>query len=308
VKLTVGDQPHYQDLKNLVRSGRCFAFIGSGLSIGVYPAWGELVLSLCNRCAVPVPDSADPSKVETLMDLADKAWANDATTYHRVLAETFGRLPTTTRRAYDLLMQLPFRGYITTNFDPLLADLCRRHPDRCQDVRVYPGLEADFGASRAFYLHGYVPPGAAPTDHRLVLGKSQFEHAYESSTLRSFLEQLLTFHPVVFIGASLGEPALHKVFDYCHSTRQEIEIHFSGKAKPRYILLSKLYRTVAGEGSEHDVEVESSEDERFSALDVRVVRYDNKDGEHSVIDDYLEDWADLPPVRIRSGFEPEALP
>ncbi len=308
MKHRIRNEPHYQDLKSLVRGGRCFVFIGSGLSIGLYPSWKDLVLDLCHHCEVSIPGSADPSQAETLMDLADQAYANDAATYHRVLTETFGQLPVTTRRAYELLLHLPFRGYITTNFDPLLADHCRRHTDNCRDVRIYPSLEADFNERRVFYIHGYVPSGAAPTNHHLVLGKSQFEHAYASSTLRSFLEQLLTYHPVVFMGARLGEPTLHKVFDFCRSTREEIERYFSDRGQPRYILLSKRYRAGAGGISERDVDAESSDDELFGALDIRVVRYDNEDGSYSVLDDYLEDWADLPPVRIRSGFEPEALP
>jgi hypothetical protein len=141
-----------------------------------------------------------------------------------------------------------------------------------------------------------------------VLGKSQFEHAYEWSTLGSFLVQLLTYHPVVFIGASLGEPALHKVFDFCRSTREEIEIHFSDEAWPRYILLPKLYRNVVGEVLKRDVNEESSQDALLSALDISVVRYDNEDGTHSMIDNYLEDWTDLPPVRVQSGFKVDNLP
>jgi hypothetical protein len=312
----IRNQPHhqnldlYRDLKRLTRSGTCFAFIGSGLStgMGLYPSWKDLILRLCNRCSVPIPDSADLSNAETLMDLADEALASDAPTYHRVLAETFGTLPPTTRRTYNLLMQLPFKGYVTTNFDPLLADMCRLSPGRCSDVRVYPSLEADFSERRVFYMHGYVPDGADPIDHRLVLGKTQFDYAYGSTTLRSFLEQLLTYHPVVFIGARLREPSLHRVFDFCRSTREDIARHFSATPRPRYILLPNLYLNAGGKSNETDVEAESSENESFGAYDIRVVRYDNENDTHSMIDKYLTDWARLPPVPLRSGFEVDDSP
>jgi hypothetical protein len=119
----VRNEPYYKDLEELVlRSRRCVAFIGSGLSMGQYPSWSALIADLCEACGLPADaemarSTTDPN---TLAHLTDVAHDNDSEAYYQVLDTVFGHRVTDTRAAYDLLMRLPFASYVTTNFDPLL--------------------------------------------------------------------------------------------------------------------------------------------------------------------------------------------
>lgn len=147
--LTVDDdvhyEPHYESLRKQVLSGRCVAFLGSGLSTGLYPSWTDLVYRLCVECNAPNSEAAKSADADLLIQLADDAHSADPDMYYHVLDEEFGRWPTDTRLAYDLLMRLPFQSYVTTNFDPLLEYESRKpeHRDRSGGVHAYPSLPVD---------------------------------------------------------------------------------------------------------------------------------------------------------------------
>jgi hypothetical protein len=53
---------------------------------------------------------------------------------------------------------------------------------------------------------------------------------------------------------------------------------------------------------ERDLNGEQEETNRFRELDIAVLRYDPKDEKHSVIEEILEEWCKLAPVKERSGF------
>jgi hypothetical protein len=111
----VRDEPYYKDLEELVlRSRRCVAFVGSGLSMGQYPSWSELIADLCKACgrATDAETARNTKDPNTLATLADVAHDNDSEAYYRVLDTVFGHRVTSTRAAYDLLMRLPFASYV----------------------------------------------------------------------------------------------------------------------------------------------------------------------------------------------------
>ena len=83
--------------------------------------------------------SNDLIDAETLLIKADEAKSKDPSTYNRVLQEIFA--PVVHRReAYELIMRLKFKFYITTNFDPLLANETNKPEHECKGVYCYPDL------------------------------------------------------------------------------------------------------------------------------------------------------------------------
>jgi hypothetical protein len=46
------DNPFYEELVEQVNSRRCVAFVGSGLSMGYYPSWSDLIGGLCEACGL----------------------------------------------------------------------------------------------------------------------------------------------------------------------------------------------------------------------------------------------------------------
>jgi hypothetical protein len=125
VKYEIHESSDYQNLIGLIRDRSCVPFIGSGLSAGLYPSWNDLIKTLCEECDVGNLGTEENLSSEDLLKKADEAKANDVVAYNRTLGELF--TPSVHKReAYELLLRLKFRFYITTNFDPLLAEETRK--------------------------------------------------------------------------------------------------------------------------------------------------------------------------------------
>lgn len=304
------DDPAYRELVEQVNSRTCVAFVGSGLSIGHYPSWPDLIGDLCEACGLPetAAEARRGAEPDRLTTWADEAHDHNPDTYYAKLDEIFGQRPTSTRLAYSLLLRLRFASYVTTNFDPLLEVESRKDEHEIRGIRALPSLNAgELNGRRIFYVHGYLREGRSATHHSLVLRRSEFDHAYDGdrSMLPGFLQQLLVYHPVLFIGAGLQEPQLEHVFDICRRLRRGIESEYSARAPKRYILRPTTLRT-SGAASDaplmRDKRAEAEEDRRFEEIDVKVVRYHKGGAGHSGIEEMLEEWCELSPLPIEPGF------
>lgn len=305
---SIHDEPLYGELtEQVLHSGQCMVFVGSGLSVEQYLTWPVLICRLCKACGVADPEAALDADADDLMRMADAAYEQDRESYYRVLDDVFGRGVTGTRVAYGLLLRLPFAGYVTTNFDPSL-EWESRIPERgIQRVYALPSLKAAGLAERSvFYIHGHLRDDRPAADHDIVLRQSEFDlHYGEESLLPGFLRELLSYHPILFIGTSLREPELNRIFEICRRIRKRIETKYSESAPPRYILLPMVFRIEEADGVRRlvrDVRAESDEDRLFGEMDIKVVRYDRKDERYSGIEDILQEWCALSPRKIESGF------
>jgi len=105
----------------------------------------------------------------------------------------------------------------------------------------------------------------------IVLAKSEYEEAYgDGSLLPGFLRDLLTMQDMIFVGCSLDEPDMKKLFDQVHGIVKKLTA-FSSKftMRRRYILIAKR-----PDGLASSAEEERNEDERFKAMGIKVLRYD----------------------------------
>ena len=98
------NSPELNELSELVHAGRCVAFIGSGLSMGEYISWGNLVKQLCDACGV----DKDANNVDVdLLELAEQAKNASPGEYHRVLSEEFGKEGVHLPPGYTYLLESP---------------------------------------------------------------------------------------------------------------------------------------------------------------------------------------------------------
>ncbi len=304
------DDPLYRELVEQVNSRRCVIFVGSGLSMDQYPSWSDLVADLCEACGLPdeAAEARTKRDADSLPRLADVAYDSDPDAYSRKLDEIFGRRVTGTRAAYGLLARLPFVSYVTVNFDPLLGYESMKPEHNICGIRTLPSLHVHELAARCiFYVHGYIRDDRSSADHPLVLRQSEFKRFYDvsRSMLPGFLQQLLISYPVLFIGMGLGEPQLKRVFEICRDLRRGIVTEYGVPAPQRYILRPMVFRPEekAGSGAtRRDEATESEEDRLFEEIDVKVVRYHQRDSRHSGIEEILEEWCDLSPPSIEPGF------
>lgn len=297
------DRSESKTLLELIRKRSCVLFVGSGLSTGMYPSWEALIRELCSRCGVRGISGNDDIDPKLLLAKADEAQFKDPMKYHCTLRDIFASVVVHRREAYELLMRLSFKFYVTTNFDPLLAYETKKPEHRCPDIYRYPDLPHRHGRA-AYYIHGMVTD-ESQSAQTIILSKADFDIGYSpEKTLYSFLHQVLTYEPILFIGCQLREPELKEMFRICRETRKEIEL-FHGKTAPkRYIFLP--YKFLASEESievKRDEQIEEQENSEFSELGITVVRYNPKDENHSGLEEILTEWCQLPPLNIRKGFD-----
>jgi hypothetical protein len=124
---TKENKEHRSELLRLIASAESVAFVGAGLSRRVgYPGWIDLVTNLEEFAGnfgrfEPPPGLSRKQDPEYVQAIKEHIVANgDLKQYWNYLGREFGpRTPPYSRVQCDL-MSLPFRGVITSNYDPSL--------------------------------------------------------------------------------------------------------------------------------------------------------------------------------------------
>jgi hypothetical protein len=120
----------FQELLDALRQGRCVLFIGAGLSVAAgLPSWAKLVDSLAKKLGVALPGRGD---LDSYLDLAQWfAEQHGMDALARLIVAEIGEVPVRPTLAHYLLMSLPVRLVVTTNYDDLLERALialRRYP------------------------------------------------------------------------------------------------------------------------------------------------------------------------------------
>jgi hypothetical protein len=265
------------------------------MSAPVYPDWTKLVNGLCRSCGISAR-VVQSSPVSAFLNAAEDARRADIDRYHAYLGIVFRRSPRSSE-FYSTLLRIPFKSYITVNFDSLLAHENRKPEQRCAPLMAYPNIldRAAINSRAIYYIHGLIGPDEPPRPGSVVLSKSEFAKAYhEHGLLRAFLIQTLTYDPICFFGCQLREPALHQLFAICNQHQAELLELARGSRPPRYILLP----TASRRESCAQMTERKKEDERYEAIGIKVVRYDPIDKGHIGLLNLLEPIAGLDKIRV----------
>lgn len=205
-RAVVGPAPaaSHPALDHALRDGACVLFVGAGMSSGAgLPGWNELIARLSRDLQIA------PSPRLDNLDLAQ--WYREQFGNERladVLRATFAKsgLPTV---AHYLLMALPVRHVITTNYDHLLESALtalKRHPVpvvRQEDVAHTGGA-----STYVVKLHG---DADHPAD--IVLSRDDYHSFFEKRpAMALLLEGLMLNRTFLFVGYSLRDPNFRQVF------------------------------------------------------------------------------------------------
>jgi hypothetical protein len=305
----VCDDPNYSELLRVVRSGKSVVYIGSGLSVEAgYPSWKKLVADLCSECGAHFPTDAIVESDE-LLDLAERCYQASQENYLEALTNAFSKPVTLMPRNYTYLFQSPFKSYITTNYDPLLAEEGR---GKSSVYTHRKGLDVTKLRDRGtFYIHGYVEADGKVKDNDLILTQGDFDRAYnpeESISIPSFLTQLFQFHSIIFLGCQLKEPPIRKLFEICEKARKEIQRNPGAILPKHFILLPKKEIKVDEQVSTKEQEMANEvEDDWYEKNGLSVVRYVKREDapEHIQLLKILEEWSGLPSAKAITPFDAE---
>lgn len=198
-------------LETALCRGECVLFLGAGLSKGSgLPDWSELIAHLVDDLRIP-----HPVKHLDYLDVAQ--WYSEHERFGPTkLAEYIStaladpQKQTRPTLAHYLLLSLPVRYVITTNYDHLLEQALhalRRNPlpiIRQQEV-------ARTGPGEGVYVIKF--HGDISDPQNLVLTRDDYDQFFRARpAMASLLEGLLLNETIFFVGYSLRDPNLRQIY------------------------------------------------------------------------------------------------
>jgi hypothetical protein len=294
-------------LWSLIYGGECVAWIGSGLSkVSGYPDWPVTIEKLCEACEVEKLSNEENKQSDNLIGKAQECKDKNGTLYMQTLAELFSHKPFTRRGAWDYLMKLPFKAYVTTNYDPILSEVGAFYGR--DEVRAYPDLPISAIQKYQyplFYIHGHAFFRDMQTPNYLVLAHQDFETAYkEDGNVNNFVTELFTYYPILFIACDLREPDIYEAFKRAGRIHEKILTLRAGFKRPSKCII--LPTPIPGP------EAEVGQEERLRAMGIEdVIRYEPSNPDrHEEIEEILEKLCERAgcPVKARFGIGLEEVP
>ena len=255
----------FEDLKKLFAEEQAVAFVGAGASAGMYPQWGQVIDGLADyavdygrakpsdRDRWKADTTSTPQQlVNTILRRLDEAY------YHNFLKSTFAP-----RRGSDgkpftpvhaALLRLPFKGYVTTNYDPafefarpVLRPNCLTTgtPTWQDDDEVYRWLTGDVfdepEACPILWLHGYWQRPAS-----IVLNSGEYNAAYKRGLYRNTFNRLWLQDHLVFAGFGFNDP------QFTFMAGEILQDIRNAAALPRHIAVLSLRPEADGKWPDED--------------------------------------------------------
>ena len=233
-----------RELIELVASKEAVLIVGAGSSARLgYPNWPDLLKEmekLANECGGGFKLDCQRRKYEPLEYAEDikshiLKQEGNLNRYSNLLDKLFSSKVPSCDDLHKMLVSLPFRGILTTNYDKVLeAALGEKNPSQAYDnslvidpnsaARVHEFLRAMTDSSlirRIAHLHGrYEIPDS------IILSIKDYEKAYglkltanqaqrdsEWTLHRKLLWAMLATRRVVFVGFSMNDPYLNKMLE-----------------------------------------------------------------------------------------------
>ncbi|MCB9893341.1 MAG: SIR2 family protein [Planctomycetes bacterium] len=247
---------------------------------------------------------------EEKLRLAQECKDAEPEKYCNCLTQLFAVSRSNRPQTYVELMKMPFKGYLTINFDPILMSVfsdaskgnnnigpTKSFPQGFGQIYSYtlrdlPGRKLE--TRSLYYLHGHATSEQRVKLEDLVLTTRDFEEAYhQSSPLPHILHQAFAEYSVVFIGCSLSEEPLQHVLRNCRAIRDKARD--MANSVGREIRLPRLVRLV--ETPAHQTKLESE-------LGIEVLEYPRMGDDHYGLVHLLREalGSNAPPI-VASGYD-----
>jgi hypothetical protein len=201
--------PALPALLSALRERRCVLFVGAGVSAGAgLPGWDKLIDRLAAELGVSLGGRGD---LDFYLDLAQ--WyveKQGPKALPALLAGLFAGSPARPTLAHYLLMSLPVRLVVTTNYDDLLErtlTALRRHPRTVVEEKDV-ALTGRGEAVCVVKLHG-----DAARAQEIVLARDDYDGFFRRRpAMALLLEGLLLNQTFLFAGYGLKDPNFRQVY------------------------------------------------------------------------------------------------
>jgi hypothetical protein len=295
--ILAGNRAIREEMMAFIASKEALAFVGAGMSVGLgYPGWGDLLTKL--RRQAEALDPAFPFVVPvglTENDALDFAEAiqrhfearEELRRYRSALGHEFARKPGGCTALLHKLVKLPFKGYLTTNYDPAVECALNGHGNTNPDCGVVIKSEEDAHMVSEFLRGLDKPKHARQVGHlhgrhdqteSIILTRSDYKRAYgfveaapgekqpdpEWRLHRKLVWSLLATRTVVFWGCSLTDPYLIAMLNAVANDLW----HFG----------QRVHFAVVALDSRNAKTVEVDTEQFLGRYGLQLVFYDNSDG------------------------------
>ncbi|WP_089935670.1 tetratricopeptide repeat protein [Candidatus Entotheonella palauensis] len=192
-------------LENIIKRGvtdpahAAFLWVGAGLSIPAgYPGWGQLIERFRDASVESLNDVSDPLEaIDAFVRVNGKGLLNQQ------LLELFDQKQPLL--CHQELVQLPWKGIVTTNYDELLEDALKQVKKAYVKVTLEQNLDLVTGDRLPVYkVHGDL----ASFRDVILSGESYRTFRERHPLLKADLESLLRKHSLVLFGCSMTDPRL----------------------------------------------------------------------------------------------------
>lgn len=284
--------------KRLIRTinnGRCFIFVGSGLSCEAgYPSWQRLA-ELTYEELKKIGRVSDPRSYEKYFmlkkypELFQQAERDlgDRITLTNTIKDLLTPAPRSQGVLYELISSWPFACYLTTNYDDEIATSLSALNEHFTIIRNRP---EDFYSLRNGVSH-LIQKLHSDLDHpdEVVLTSADYRRFYIEDSgqyFRDKLRQVFEMFDIFIIGHSLSDPDIDFVLQTAKKT--------ASPQHPIYMVAADF--------------TEADEQECLERYNIVLVHYSNRDGMHTELRRMLKTADRFIVSRHRKRERPEIAP
>jgi hypothetical protein len=225
----------FESLLDVIRNDNCCVFVGAGISVNSgYPLTTDLLEHIRTQSDVSIEE------LEEKADFREKA----SFLHERMGDEFFEALSlrfdsdhfniNSSVAIQEHLVHLPFKSYVTTNYDSCIADAAALQDIKFEDSQSYPVLSIknleQFGL---YQIHGRIYPNDVQRSSDIVFTSESYDEAYAAtSRLPLLLNGIFDTYDFLFLGFGLEEPMLEAILALC-KRREEVPTYWGNNASQR---------------------------------------------------------------------------
>lgn len=221
-----------------LREGNVLAWVGAGLSIGMgYPSWEKLVCKIAEDIDNTLWEDSRLQEWAKLNANSSPEWVAEVLSqahhkgYCDSLIKGFGQNTEKSSLIHALLSLLPFKGYITTNYDSLIENNLEKFVSYKPNIYT-PGnasalLAKNENQKFVYKVHGSISDKL----ENVILTETDYYSLMQNGTYSKVLSSLLSRYTLVGFGYSLRDRDFRAVLN----ERYEL---FKNNCPPFYMFTS----------------------------------------------------------------------
>jgi SIR2-like domain len=309
------NQKHRDAMFSLIASQEAIAFVGAGFSAELHPPWKTLLQKLraeADKVGKFAPSTGltedNPLLFADEIQRHFKRNDGDLNRYYQILGQQFTLTERGCTSNHENLVCLPFKGFITTNYDQSLETALIRRGNKRPDCAVVVkknnkdahkvseflfSLDDRKQSQRVAHLHGL-----ENETEEIILSASDYQQAYgfreatngdatvpiqnDWTLHRKIVWALLATRRVIFFGFSFTDPYVNQIL-------RDVTADLWSKGEGRHFALAPLDRTI--------IDAAETKQREFLEYGVQIVFYDNLGTKHvelaKLIGEAVERFGDL---------------